>query len=126
MLYVIIRWLTSSEFFVLTLVLNVFSFFLFTVAKSGLSDFWGHFISEKFVKIGQFLLYCYNKIVSQIHQAPSSPGGVSLSACPRRGLQIRSPARARYFALRGCFVCYSVFSLRSALHAGGYSIPEAD
>ena len=67
MLYVIIRWLTSSEFFVLTLVLNVFSFFLFTVAKSGLSDFWGHFISEKFVKIGQFLLYCYNKIVSQIH-----------------------------------------------------------
>lgn len=61
MLY-IIRWLTSSEFFVLTLALNFFFFFLFTIAKSGLDDFWGHFISEKFVKIGQFLLYCLTKL----------------------------------------------------------------
>lgn len=65
MLY-IIRWLTS-EFFVLTFTFECFFFFLFTVAKSGLDGFWGHFISEKFVKIGQFLLYCCNKIVSQIH-----------------------------------------------------------
>lgn len=54
MLY-IIRWLTSSEFFVLMFTFECF-FFLFTVAKSGLDGFWGHFISEKFVKIGQFLL----------------------------------------------------------------------
>ena len=121
MLY-IIRWLTSSEFFVL---MFTFECFFFSLPQQSLVQMASR-VTSYLRNLSKQDNFC-SSVVTKLYHRFIKPQVVleeSHSACPGTGLQISSPAWARYSAPSGCFVCSSVFSLRGALHAGGYSIPK--